>query len=704
MPFTYEISSVDNTHSNRYNAQQEVLHIKLTQSATETYESLYVDLLEVLDKLSNEFKDTLDQENDRIGLSLLHPDLIASSIDIPMQRPKNLTGQLILTHIGKVIQSQESLLFDGRLSFETRVVKGVKGRGHLKLKEAKGIYNFLKKKRGIAVINNDDNLCLPRAIVVAQAYHQFNSDKTISQHTYHTILGLKSKKDHQARLAKELCLQVGLDAVDYMEGFKTFGLDEVKLFANHLSPKYGIAVHNSLTANHKIYESPTSNNNVQWINLLNLNEHFMPITKPAGFFGSHYWCEHCNRCYNTKKKHFCVPICVSCKTVESKNCLFWKNKTVHCNICERDFYGEECFKNHNNLSGKQKFSVCQTNQLCKLCGVCFNPRYTKHQCGYIKCSVCKKTLPINHECYMQPHKFLDEVAYENAGNDEEKIAKADALFIQRLQKLRYIMWDIETFALNQQTGKGQLVPYLLVAATACHRCLEKKFKKSTCVTCGGNHKSDLCITDCDWTLDSTYFKKSCWSEDDNVCDNCGQMQIIIQAGRASDLFKNFIDWILQKSLHGFTLVAHNGSGFDNHYLFRHLIMDFGLTVKPIFSGSCLLQFTVLQNINDRDYILRGIDSARFFLARLKDLPKQFGLDVTDMKKGFFPYKFDKPVNWNYIGAFPDLEFYDPNEVNITENEDIKDWHKKQEHEVFRGCRLLLTRCAYFVVSDASGYT
>jgi hypothetical protein len=618
MPLTYEISSVDSSYSKRYNAQQELFHIKLTIPTTETFETLYSDLLEVLDKLSNKFKDTLDQENDRIGLSLLHPDLNAPEINIPMQRPKNLTGHLILTHIGKVIQSQESLLLDGRLSFETKVIKGVKGRGQLKLKDAKGVHNFMKKKRGISVIKNDDNLCLPRAIVVAQAWHKFFSEHTITKHDYHTILGLKSKVDHQARLANDLCEQVGLNATDYIQGRKTFGLDEVKIFADHLAPKYGIAVHNSLTANHKVFEESTGKGKILWINLLNLNEHFSPITVPAGFFGRHYWCEHCNNCYATKQSHCCIRVCVSCKTVKPKKCEFWKKTNIHCNICARHFYGPDCFKNHIEISGKQKFSVCQTNQLCKLCGVSYNPRYNKHQCGYSKCTVCKKILPVNHDCYMQPHQFLDEVAYANAGNDEEKIAKADSLFKLREQKSRYIVWDIETFALNQQTGKGQLVPYLLVAATTCLRCLEKKIKKSTCDTCGGNHKSDVCITDSPWTLYSIHFKQSCWSEDaDEVCPNCCQRQIIIQAGRASDLFKNFINWILQESLHGFTLVAHNGSGFDNHYLFRHLIMDFGLMVKPIFSGSSLLQFTVLQNDTDRDYILRGIDSARFFWLGLK---------------------------------------------------------------------------------------
>ena len=50
----------------------------------------------------------------------------------------------------------------------------------------------------------------------------------------------------------------------------------------------------------------------------------------------------------------------------------------------------------------------------------------------------------------------------------------------------------------------------------------------------------------------------------------------------------------------FTLVAHNGAGFDNHY--SHLI-------DPIYSGSKLLQFTVKKSAKDKYYLIRGINSA-----------------------------------------------------------------------------------------------
>ena len=38
-------------------------------------------------------------------------------------------------------------------------------------------------------------------------------------------------------------------------------------------------------------------------------------------------------------------------------------------------------------------------------------------------------------------------------------------------------------------------------------------------------------------------------------------------------------------MNGFSLVARNGAGFDNHYLSHYLISDYGLTVDPIYSGS-----------------------------------------------------------------------------------------------------------------------
>ena len=63
-------------------------------------------------------------------------------------------------------------------------------------------------------------------------------------------------------------------------------------------------------------------------------------------------------------------------------------------------------------------------------------------------------------------------------------------------------------------------------------------------------------------------------------------------GDAKVLFTNFINWLIRDCMRGFTLLAHNGAGFDSHYLFRYIRSDFGFYVEPLYQGSRLLQFLV----------------------------------------------------------------------------------------------------------------
>ena len=50
----------------------------------------------------------------------------------------------------------------------------------------------------------------------------------------------KSSVDKQGELARELCARAGINVEKYNNGSKTFGMEEVKLFARLLAPKYGV--------------------------------------------------------------------------------------------------------------------------------------------------------------------------------------------------------------------------------------------------------------------------------------------------------------------------------------------------------------------------------------------------------------------------------------------------------------------------------
>jgi hypothetical protein len=101
-------------------------------------------------------KEGLDPVNDRIAFRLEHPDLRAKSIDVNNTQPKNLTGERVFTVMAKVLQSDENIFLDGRISLKIIIVRGSTGSGLLRLEHAKGYHDFLNRKKGIVHIENTD--------------------------------------------------------------------------------------------------------------------------------------------------------------------------------------------------------------------------------------------------------------------------------------------------------------------------------------------------------------------------------------------------------------------------------------------------------------------------------------------------------------------------------------------------------------------
>ena len=207
MAFNYELEKLDSKYSARLRVDTDIFLVKLRFNGSSTG-TIFNELLTALDELTAELKSNLDPENDRVGLSLEHPDLIAKSIDVPLQRPKNLTGQLVFTHIGKAVQSQHTLLLDGKMRLTVTVARGVRGNGRHSLANAKNFNNYLNRKKSIMVINNKDRLCLPRAIVVGRAYIQHFEEKSLSNYEYRCIVGSKSHTPIDKANWQESCVLV----------------------------------------------------------------------------------------------------------------------------------------------------------------------------------------------------------------------------------------------------------------------------------------------------------------------------------------------------------------------------------------------------------------------------------------------------------------------------------------------------------------
>ena len=119
--------------------------------------------------------------------------------------------------------------------------------------------------------------------------------------------------------------------------------------------------------------------------------HFSVITSMKAFVNKTYYCTKCHVGYQNNGSHQCIHTCKFCHA--SKQCPFvaWQS----CSACHRAFASEPCYAKH--LAN----GTCHVVQCCVQCGQTYHT-YRKHNCGYIFCKSCKKSLPKDHQCYIQP--------------------------------------------------------------------------------------------------------------------------------------------------------------------------------------------------------------------------------------------------------------------------------------------------------------
>ena len=68
----------------------------------------------------------------------------------------------------------------------------------------------------------------------------------------------------------------------------------------------------------------------------------------------------------------------------------------------------------------------------------------------------------------------------------------------------------------------------------------------------------------------------------------------------------------------------------------------------LIMDGCKINLIVINN-------LKIIDSLNFIPSSLSKFPKTFNLK--ELKKGYFPHKFNTPENQEYVGLLPDKEYY-----------------------------------------------
>ena len=356
-----------------------------------------LDLLESHERVQKIFEHLLNDvtgdmdERDQVRF-VLRSDQLDTPISIPFMAVLQLTPERVFSQIERVVQSNRDFRLNDTVTVDIIHVEAPQGSGRSK-RTVLDIREYLHKKGSVITIQNNDNLCLARALVVAVA-------KAENAPNYKNLT--RTDRRTQEKKAKELHAAANVP-------LGPCGIPEVEMFQKYLA-KYEINIVSGNHDNAIIYPpEPTTNNTVTPIYLYLHDNHYDVITSMPGFLSKVYFCHTCKQAYDHKFAHLCEGRCGSCG---SYGCF--GNVDIECNDCNRTFKSKACYDRHKESVGGAR-SVCKGVKKCKKCGKSMEVRKLNpkgHICGR-KCSTCGVILneEDEHKCYIQKTKQTEESQY-----------------------------------------------------------------------------------------------------------------------------------------------------------------------------------------------------------------------------------------------------------------------------------------------------
>ena len=394
----YQIQPGKDYHSRKFNMTAKNYRVQfnntldnvdLLQSQNRTYD--------IFDRLIKDVTEGMNS-TDQVRF-VLQSNQLQFPISLPFCPLEELTTEKVFSQVEKVVQSNEEFRLNDTVHIDLIRVEMPQGSGKSRRKRTTyDLREYLKKKGCVITINNKDDYCLARALVVSIA---------------------RIEKDPQyKRMLNPKCTVQRERAFDLHEAANVplgpCGLKEVDLFQQHLT-NYQIIVVSGDQNNTIIYPpKPLANPNPEKsIYLYYQANHFDVITSLPGFLNTNYFCHHCHKGYDHTTDHLCDGMCKSCRGF---GCTIEHNGMT-CQECDRFFFNQACYDRHKQepIDGGGR-TVCQTVRKCPKCHNSMDVRRLKnHPCiDNKKCPTCKAVLnpnDPNHKCYIQQEQPKEEPSY-----------------------------------------------------------------------------------------------------------------------------------------------------------------------------------------------------------------------------------------------------------------------------------------------------
>jgi hypothetical protein len=221
--------------------------------------------------------------HDQVRLVLRSPQL-DPPISLPFMPSQRLTTEHVLAEIERVIQSNREFRLNDSVNVNVIHVEMPHGGKGTKRSEI-SLEKHLARKGSIIRIQNKDELCLARALVVAKAKIDNDSQyKSIVDH----------RRSLETQLAYELHEKAGVP-------LGSCGMDEVKQFQTYLSD-YQINIVSKEHQNSILYSGPEQEKRIY---LYLHDNHYDVITSMPGFLARSMYCHTCKIAYSNQGDHLC---------------------------------------------------------------------------------------------------------------------------------------------------------------------------------------------------------------------------------------------------------------------------------------------------------------------------------------------------------------------------------------------------------------
>ena len=358
----------------------------------ESYEST----LKIFHYLLEEVKEGM-APNDQVRF-ILRSEQLETPISLPFMPVERLNAERVYAELERVIQSNEEFRLNDTVTIDINHVKTPQGSGRKK-RTTYDINDYLKQKGSIVRIENKDDLCLARALVVARA-----------------SIEKDPRYDHIRKSSRPLQREKAFDLHEAANvPLGPCCLNEVKLFQQYLT-NYQIMIVSGDHDNSIIYPPQSSGTDEKPTLTLYLHDnHFDVINKLPGFLSRGYFCFRCHKAYDHTTDHLCTAMCRSCRGF---GCVL-EGDGIVCRECKRLFKSQGCYDRHRTepINGGGR-TVCQVIRECEKCGKSMDIRKIReggHECGK-KCRTCGLILDqedTGHKCYIQQLEQEEDSSYNH---------------------------------------------------------------------------------------------------------------------------------------------------------------------------------------------------------------------------------------------------------------------------------------------------